>query len=98
MKFKANIDGKLTELPAKRFSHYINNIQFWFALHDSPDRVASLTVSHWASGKRVALIGPSERCGQKNNKELAVAALDRLVENQGAERVCQILTAAEQPT
>lgn len=82
---------------AQRFSHYIGNIRFWFAVHECPSHVATLAVSHWESGKRCTLISPSEQIAAvgTDRKAQAKLALDKLVQKHGAERVQAVLRAAE---
>ncbi len=82
---------------ARRFSHYIGNIRFWFAVHQSPENVGTLTVSHWESGKRVTMVSTTERIAGVglSDKELAKLALDKLVAKHGAARVESVLRAAE---
>lgn len=82
---------------AKRFCYYVDNVRFWFAVHEAPDYVASLAVSHWDSGKRVCLITPTERIAHAglNDVDMAKLALGLLLEKHGQARVYSVLRAAE---
>jgi hypothetical protein len=96
--FQAAIGDERRPVPeAKRFSHYIGGVRYWFAVHPAPDYVASLSVSHWDSGKRACLITPTERAAAvgMDDKALAKVALDKLVTKHGAARVASVLRTAE---
>jgi hypothetical protein len=96
-KFKILMNGKREEYPARRFSHYIDNVQFWFALHKPVDYTSGLTISHWATGKRVLHIGPTALfagVGMKD-QDIARAELTKFANNKGQIRVAEILRAAE---
>ena len=97
MKFKILANGERKEYPARRFSHYVDGVRFWFAIHDPVDYVGGLTVSHWDSGKRVLHITPTVLAAgyRMSNAEIARAEINKLVGRVGAIRVAEILRAAE---
>lgn len=43
-------DGTNQTIEARKFCHYVENIQFWFAYHKSISDVGSITVTHIDSG------------------------------------------------
>ncbi|QGZ63776.1 hypothetical protein [Paraburkholderia acidisoli] len=84
-------DGKRVRTQCRRFSHCIDNVRYWFALHGN-------TVSHIDSGLRVCdATSAYTNLHFAAQDELAVArrSLDRLVEKHGAARVASALRAAE---
>lgn len=97
LKFKACINDERREIPAKRFSHYVDNVRFWFAVHDSVSDVGKLTVSHWDSGKIVCNIPYISRLAGANMSDanLGRAEIDKLVARVGAKRVASVLRSAE---
>ena len=97
MKFKACINGERKELAARRFAHYVDNVQFWFAVHPSLDHVGELTVSHFDSGNAVCRISVMSRLhgtGQ-SNPALGRAEINKLVGRVGAIKVASVLRKAE---
>jgi hypothetical protein len=97
MKFKILMNGERKEYPARRFSHYVDGVRFWFAIHDPVDYTSGLTVSHWDSGKRLLHIGPTVLAASYNMKpaEIGRAEINKLVGRVGAIKVAQVLRAAE---
>lgn len=91
--------GERVAVPdAKRFSHYINNVRFWFAYHRPNDFAPGLTVSHWDSGMRVCSVSTLELNACRNDpKDAAKYALDKLCERVGGARVASKLREAETP-
>jgi hypothetical protein len=90
-------DGSQIKTECRRFSHYIGGVRYWFALHQTPGR-ATQTVSHYKSGAKVCDSSLSYTLmNYKRRDELDVArsALDSLVKRAGADRVRQVLDAAE---
>lgn len=94
-KFRANIEGQRQDFPARRFSHYIGSVRYWFALHKGISHIG-MAVSHWDSGKLVRPIpvGYQIAC-LGDDKAAAKMTLDKLVESVGAERVQSVLNQAE---
>ena len=82
---------------ARRFSAYVNNVQFWFAVHRPVNCQAGLTVSHWHSGARVCDITPTSIAAGAGMSwpELARAAIARLCEEKTTARVYDVLRRAE---
>lgn len=79
---------------AKRFSHYVKNVRFWFAYHF--DQFGNMTVSHWDSGARVCLVSiPTRQACLGGDKGAAKLAIDNLCKEKGADRVHGILQRAE---
>lgn len=99
MKFKALINGERKELPARRFSHYVDNVRFWFAVHPSLSNVGELTVSHWDSGKAVCHVSTTARIHGTGQSEpdLGRAEINKLVGRVGAIKVAKVLRDAERP-
>jgi len=97
MKFKVMVNGARNEIPARRFSHYVDNVQFWFAVHPSLSNVGELTVSHWDSGLAVCYVSPTTRIHGTGMKDpdLGRAEINKLVGRVGAIKVAKILRAAE---
>lgn len=96
-KFRMHMEatGERKEFPARRFSHYVNNVRFWFALHKDVSR-NGLTVSHWDSGKRVCDVPINTQLAcLGDEKAAAKMALDKLCEKYPKERVYGVLLAAE---
>lgn len=96
MKIKLDMAGKPSiEIECRKFSHYIKNCRFWFAYHKSIDS-HGLTVSHFASGKKITDIGYSELSACLNDeKSAAKMAIDKLVARAGADKVYTVLCQAE---
>lgn len=82
---------------AKRFSHYVQNVRFWFAVHPTPGQHGALTVSHWGSGKRVCVVPAISRIAGVGVKDqdIARAEIDKLCARVGEARVRSVLAAAE---
>jgi hypothetical protein len=97
MKFKALINGERKEIPARRFSHYVDNVRFWFAVHPSTQFVGQLTVSHWESGKAVCHIDNLTRIAGvgMSDPDLGRAQINKLVGRVGAIKVSTTLREAE---
>jgi hypothetical protein len=99
MKFKALLDGGVRkEIPARRFSHYVDNVRFWFAVHLSTQFVGQLTVSHWESGKAVYHIDTMARTAGvgMSDPDLGRARINKLVGRVDAIKVAKALREAEQ--
>lgn len=98
MKFKACVTGERKEIAARRFSHYVDNIQFWFAVHPSLNNVGELTVSHFDSGMAVCHIGVMSRLHGTgmSNPALGRAEINKLVGRVGAIKVATTLRKAEE--
>ena len=99
MKFKVMVNGARKEIPARRFSHYVDNVQFWFAVHPSLANVSELTVSHWDSGMAVCHIS-AMTCIHgtgMSNPALGRAEINKLVGRVGAIKVAKVLRSAERP-
>lgn len=99
MKFKALINNERKEIPARRFSHYVDNVRFWFAVHPSTQFVGQLTVSHWDSGKAVCRIDNMTRIAGvgMSDPDLGRAQINKLVGCVGAIKVAKVLRSAESP-
>jgi len=97
MKFKILMNGERKDHPARRFSHYVDGVRFWFAIHDPVDYVGGLTVSHWDSGKRLLHITPTVLAAsyRMSNAEIGRAEINKLVGRVGAIKVAEVLRAAE---
>ena len=97
MKFKILINNERKEHPARRFSHYVDGVRFWFAIHDPVDYTSGLTVSHWESGKRLLHIGPSILAAAHGMKpaDIGRAEINKLVGRVGAIKLAEVLRAAE---
>jgi hypothetical protein len=95
--YMAEAQARTREVEARRFSYYVENVQYWFAVHKDVGHVGCLAVSHWDSGKRVALITPLEQIAAVGMDEPAQAraALGKLVAKHGAARVASVLRAAK---
>ena len=86
-------DGTKTEIKGRRFSHYVQNQQFWFLLHEAVNSNA-LTVTHWDSGKKVLDVSMITRMETLDDKKAAKADLDKLIQRHGAARVRSVLAGA----
>ena len=97
MKFKILIGGERKEIAARRFSHYVDNVRFWFAVHPSTQFVNQLTVSHWESGKAVCHIDNMTRIAGvgMSDPDLGRAQINKLVGRVGAIKVSTTLREAE---
>lgn len=94
----AHPDGtrEMRSIEGRRFSHYINKVQFWFLVH-RVDHSAAARVTHMASGKSVIDINHTTiaaRVGMKI-QDVARAELDKLVVQKGAAQIAAALTKAE---
>ena len=100
MKFKACINGERKELAARRFSHYVDNVQFWFAVHPHTANVGELTVSHFDSGFAVCHIDTTARIHGTGQSDPALgrAEINKLVGRIGAIKVAAALRKAEGAT
>lgn len=80
--------GEVLELAGQKFFYSIDGERVALFVHASVDNPRNLTVSHFASGKKIADIAPTlvAACG-KDVKVAAKITIDRLVERVGAERV-----------
>lgn len=95
-KFTLATAGGPVEVEGRRFSHYINNVRFWFAVHDAHDRSNLVVVTHIDSGMRVCQVPFLSLQAALGDRPLAArAALDALVERAGAEKVYTTLSNAE---
>jgi hypothetical protein len=97
MKFPVRIadDAEYVEVEGRRFSHYINNIRFWFIVHKGLDSQL-LAVTHWDSGVRLVDV-PFLRLQACRGDEVAAArnTLDALAVEKGEQRVYEVLRRAE---
>lgn len=81
-----------------RFSHYVENVRFWFVIHRPLNSVApGWVVTHQKSGMRVCDIGYAEVVAGVclRPAELGRCAIDKLVARVGAARVASKLREAE---
>lgn len=87
-----NNDGSRTATPARRFSHTIEGVKYWFAFH----RVAGvLTVSDWASGVRVTEVSSTTLAAcLGDEKDAAKLALVNVLADKGAANIARALIAA----
>lgn len=102
MKFHAHMGDGLAPIEctgARRFSAYVNNVRFWFAVHRpvGQPNAPTLAVSHWESGKSVCQIGATSILAGvgMNWAALARAEIRRTCERAGEQRVYDVLRAAE---
>ena len=86
-------DGTREEVQGFKFSHYVQNIRFWFFCHKR-DGSHVYTISEFESGKAVATIDYFDQFSGKPIKDLAKARIDALVVKHGATRVRSILAGA----
>lgn len=88
----------VTEVEARRFSFYIKNVQFWFAVHDAIGDRAALAVTHLKTGLLACKVGPTSRLAGvgMDDVALAKAELTRLIAEKGADRVYDVIRRAEQ--
>jgi hypothetical protein len=88
-------NGESLEIEGRRFSHYVDNIRFWFFLHKTIGGVG-LTVTHYESGKRVCEVPHHTVAACWNDtKAAAKMALDELITKAGPARVRSVLARAE---
>lgn len=93
-KVAIQIEGKRVDVPGRYFSHYVANIQYWFALHDAPDHVAK-SITHADSGMRVCLLGPTSILAALGDEMLAARSeLDKVITRVGAERIRSVMAGA----
>lgn len=97
MKFFAQTpDGKHHVPEAIRFSHYVNNVRFWFSVHPSLSDVGSYTVSHWGLGMRVCTFGVLKLGAFRGDKKAAAKhALDKFCEEKTHAKVYDVMARAE---
>ena len=79
--------GEVRELEGQKFFYSIDGERFALFVHASVDNPRKLTVSHFASGKKIADIAPTLAAACEDVKGAAKITIDRLVEQVGAERV-----------
>jgi hypothetical protein len=92
-------DGSIRreECAASTFEEVIGATRFKFAVHKSRKFRGSLTLSHFASGKRVCEITPTELCAAPGAKPIEHGryALAKLIAAKGVARVASVLTHAD---
>lgn len=96
MKFKAEIKGERVEFPARRFSHYVGGVRYWFALHEPINVYGGLCVSDWESGKVLLHISVTELACAVNTRDQEVArrCVDKLCTRATSQKVKSVLGAA----
>lgn len=89
-------NGKPLEIEAERFTFYINNVRFWFAVHESKDSVGVLTISELETGMRVTDIPYITRAASptRSNKELAKKQLESFCSEKTHQRVYDAIIRA----
>lgn len=87
-------DGFEAKIEARRFSHYIGNIRYWFAYHKPYKQPMGLQVTHIDSGFKVCDASGLRMACLGDDKAAAKMALDQLIERVGAERVRSVINSA----
>lgn len=91
----ATQDGSV-QVEGQRFSHYINNLRFWFVVHEAHDRSNLLVVTHLDSGYRVCQVPFMTLQAMAGDRPTAArAALNELVARIGESKVYSVLSEAE---
>lgn len=88
--------GGPVQVEGQRFSHYVNNLRFWFVVHDAHDRHNLLVVTHLDSGYRVCQVPfmTLQTCGG-DRPTAARSALNELIARVGEDKVYSVLSEAE---
>lgn len=88
-----NTETGRMEVPGRRFSHYIDNVRYWFTLHKP--RGCDAIVSHEDSGMRFTFVESHRLCAALGD-EIAAArsAIDAKVKQHGAPRIRSVLAGA----
>jgi hypothetical protein len=96
VKFKIKTkEGIIEEVRGRKFSHYINNKQYWFFY--SNEMRSCYDISEIRSGFRVDHIDVNSILAHRGNiKEAAKSVLDKLIEKHGALRVEEVIKEAIQ--
>ena len=87
-------NGGTQTIEAKKFSHYIGGVRYWFAYHKSLTTIETV-ITHVESGVRVTSIPHMTLAASYGDtKHAAKMTLDELVARVGAPRVRSALDAA----
>ena len=85
--------GEVAEVEGRRFSHYVENVRFWFFLHKEIGGFGQV-VTHYDSGKRVLHIPRYVIAAALGDvKAAAKSEIDKLVSRVGGARVRSVLSA-----
>lgn len=88
-------DGDKTPIEAKKFKHWIGNVEHWFCVHESLNFIGQWTVSDWDSGYRVTDVPYMNLIACLNDtKAAAKMTIDKLIDTRGEGRVLQVLRNA----
>ncbi len=91
----ARLDGEPVAVEARKFSHYIGNVQYWFAYHDSIQCRGFVTVTHIDTGMRVFDLSHSARAAALgDDKQAAKAQLDAFIKEKGAQWIRSVIDRA----
>lgn len=85
--------GEVAEVEGRRFSHYVENVRFWFFLHKEIGGFGQV-VTHYDSGKRVLHVPHYAIAAALGDvKAAAKGEIDKLVFRVGGARVRSVLSA-----
>jgi hypothetical protein len=90
-------DGTAVSTTCRRIRALIDGQAFWFAIHQLPGKVP-MTVSHYASGKRVCDLPTGAMFAMRvrpDQRAMALEALAAVAQRVGPARMREILQAAE---
>jgi len=88
-------DGDQTPIEAQKFKHWVGTQEHWFCVHASLEMIGQLTVSHWSSGYKVAVVSHLNLMAARNDaKAAARMTLNGLVERVGESKVQEVLRNA----
>ena len=82
------------KIEARRFSHYIGGIRYWFAYHKPYKQLFGLQVTHIDSGFKVCDAAGLRMTCLGDDKAAAKMALDQLIERIGAEKFASVVKNA----